>query len=611
MRLPVRLPILACALIAAPLTAADPVLGSSGASPNHVTAHAPTVVDSGITLVGTTVPTTIMVTIASGFTAGDALACETTGSPGATAFYDDPIGVLTLTGPTTLADWRALLRQVTFAATGLGSGARTLVFSIGGLVASANGHFYEFVPGQVDWATAKAGAAGRTYLGVAGYLATITSADENEFVRQTLNDVAWIGASDDVAEIDAATGTATFADQNAAEGHWHWVTGPEAGTNFSNGDTTPVPVAGQFADWNAGEPNNDAGSENFASMLIGAGTTGKWNDLSGGAGGTAGYVVEYGDLSAGDAVGLTASTVVNVSPDTLPVADSQTLSTPEDTDLVITLSAHDPDGDPLTFRVFPASGSGTLFQNDAGGRGAAITSGSTAVTDSAHRLIFAPAANASGTPAAIVNFLASDGTVADLGFVVIAIVAQNDAPVWLLGGAPFAGDDHRAATAGVAETFTTQTLAIVDVDAGSAVIQATLSIDHGSLTLTTAGLDFSFTADADGSPAGAGGGSATLCFRGTLAAVNTALATLSLTPEAGFSGAAHLLLAANDRGATGAGGARTGTALYRLDVAATPTPAGATGSHETWLRKATGCGAGSGFAAMILALGFLCLRRRW
>src|SRR5690606_29984147 len=71
-------------------------------------------------------------------------------------------------------------------------------------------HFYEFRSTLVNWAQARALAGTFVKNGMRGYLATITSAAENEFVRTRLKGDGWIGASD-----------------LAFEGQWRWVTGPE------------------------------------------------------------------------------------------------------------------------------------------------------------------------------------------------------------------------------------------------------------------------------------------------------------------------------------------------------------------------------------------------
>src|SRR5690606_10997436 len=74
---------------------------------------------------------------------------------------------------------------------------------------------------------------------------------------------------------------------------------PEAGTIFWNGGPNGSAPAGQYSNWNSGEPNN-LGDENYAHITApGVGVRGSWNDLSntGGASGDyqpKGYIVEYG-----------------------------------------------------------------------------------------------------------------------------------------------------------------------------------------------------------------------------------------------------------------------------------------------------------------------------
>ena len=141
-------------------------------------------------------------------------------------------------------------------------------------------NFYEFVSDLgITWNAAKAAAAGRTYYGRPGYLATFTSQEEADFAGKQASGAGWIGGSD-----------------AAAEGTWKWVTGPEAGTTFWNGG-----VGGSspnFAFWNSGEPNN-MGNEHYVHITAPqVGVAGSWNDLPN-AGGTGayqpkGYVVEYG-----------------------------------------------------------------------------------------------------------------------------------------------------------------------------------------------------------------------------------------------------------------------------------------------------------------------------
>jgi len=127
--------------------------------------------------------------------------------------------------------------------------------------AGANNHYYGFVTGAdigsaiPSYGAASASAAAFTHLGETGYVATITSQEEQDFIVANLNPggaFAWIGASD-----------------AAVEGQWQWIEGPEAGQLFP-------PSAAGFASWAPGEPNN-FGVEDYAiAFWDGAGN---WNDV--------------------------------------------------------------------------------------------------------------------------------------------------------------------------------------------------------------------------------------------------------------------------------------------------------------------------------------------
>ena len=108
---------------------------------------------------------------------------------------------------------------------------------------------YERIEGGYTWQEAKADAEDR-----GGHLATITSAEENDLIREISGGGSvWIGGSD--------------AEQ---EGQWQWVTGE----TFS------------FTNWAGGEPNN-SGGEHYLQFYSG----GEWNDLQPGSGMS--YILEF------------------------------------------------------------------------------------------------------------------------------------------------------------------------------------------------------------------------------------------------------------------------------------------------------------------------------
>lgn len=116
-------------------------------------------------------------------------------------------------------------------------------------------HYYTFVlgAGHLVWSAAAAAAAQ-----TGGYLATVTSQGEQNLLAGLKgSSYAWLGGSD-----------------AAAEGAWRWATGPEAGTQFWQGDEDGTSIGGAYENWNNIEPNN-LGGEDYLSML----PSGLWNDV--------------------------------------------------------------------------------------------------------------------------------------------------------------------------------------------------------------------------------------------------------------------------------------------------------------------------------------------
>ena len=271
------------------------------------------VVDNNLTLYSSGNITNARVTVSSGFRSGDVLSYTGSLPSGVTAGYNTSTGVLSFTGTATASQWQTLLRTVRFNSSSYVVGNRTVTFSVGNLVSGSNGHFYEFVTPAASWTTARSNAAARTYLGLQGYLATITDATENEFIKQTLSADGWIGASDDFNQVNAALGTSTYANQGQAEGKWYWVTGPERGmqlttANAANGSSYPPVFGSAYNNWNIGEPNNywdGSANEHFAEIYSTGTSPGRWNDNREYQ--SRGYVVEYGGLGTDPLLELSSS----------------------------------------------------------------------------------------------------------------------------------------------------------------------------------------------------------------------------------------------------------------------------------------------------------------
>jgi gliding motility-associated-like protein len=193
--------------------------------------------------------------------------------------YNATTGVLSLNGSADASVYQSVLRKVTYSNSSFSpsTSSRTVKLSLNSaLPFSGNGHYYEYISSTgITWGNAKTAAEGLRYFGLQGYLVTLTSLDESNFVISKLLGQGWLGASD-----------------NATEGTWKWVSGPENGTTLS------------YTNWNTGEPN-DAGGEDCAQFLA----TGKWNDLNSTTTLT-GYVVEYGGTASDPVLHISDNVVV-------------------------------------------------------------------------------------------------------------------------------------------------------------------------------------------------------------------------------------------------------------------------------------------------------------
>ncbi|WP_196238955.1 hypothetical protein, partial [Bradyrhizobium sp. BR2003] len=99
-------------------------------------------------------------------------------------------------------------------------------------------------------------------------------------------------------------------------------------------------------------------------------------------------------------------------------------------------------------------------------------------------------------------------------------------------------------------------LSVADIDAASGNVTATIASSHANLTFNTAGLA-SFTNNS----------SHTVTLTGTVAQVNTALATLTYNSDDGFTGSDTVTLNINDNGNTGTGGPLTsGAQTFHVGV---------------------------------------------
>jgi hypothetical protein len=120
---------------------------------------------------------------------------------------------------------------------------------------SGNGHFYDVVsvPGTISWEAANAAAIAK-----GGYLATITSQAENDFVFLLVNNATyWHDAS------GPWLGGYQFPATQQAAANWQWVTGE----------------AWSYTAWQTGQPNHSGGKAEDKLQFGFAPSVSTWNDI--------------------------------------------------------------------------------------------------------------------------------------------------------------------------------------------------------------------------------------------------------------------------------------------------------------------------------------------
>ena len=258
-------------------------------------------IDDQLTVSSTETIDGLKVSITNG-KSGDVLSVSSLPS-GITQSYNASTFVLTITGSMDGATAQTILRNVGFTSTSVDTTTRDIQFILGSALAHTNGHFYKAISGTRTWQQAYSHASTQTLFGMTGYLATITSSSENQFIQSKLSTDSWIGASDDADYIfSPGTSNRIYATDALAEGNWYWVTGPEAGTRLSSYEQ--FWASGEPNDWNYGNPGED-----YAQYYSGAAN---WNDLGDGNTQNA-YVVEFSPAS-GQTINLTASRSISFSP---------------------------------------------------------------------------------------------------------------------------------------------------------------------------------------------------------------------------------------------------------------------------------------------------------
>ncbi|MGC6413484.1 MAG: FG-GAP-like repeat-containing protein, partial [Bacteroidia bacterium] len=153
-----------------------------------------------------------------------------------------------------------------------------------------NGHFYLPKSESVSYSTAKSNAGNTTYLGQSGYLLTITSQFEQDFINDnTDSSNIWFAITD-----------------SATEGTWLIDDGPELGTKIYEGGNV---FGDAFVNWSSGEPNNASSLEDHAVTKWNGGT--QWNDIRESY--STKYIIEFGTWNSPTNSSFNSSLVEQIS----------------------------------------------------------------------------------------------------------------------------------------------------------------------------------------------------------------------------------------------------------------------------------------------------------
>ena len=217
-------------------------------------------------------------------------------------YFDDTQGALVLLGDASPAEYQAAMRSIIYVNNAplfslIDGNQREFTISLANAdyfsqdLKLDNGHFYEYVNAADTWAKAKAAAATKSYYSLQGYLATVTSENEKDFILSISDGTAqplWLGGSDE-----------------ARPDTWKWVTGPEDGTIFYKDGAV---VSGKYENWSTGQPD-DAGSVETSLQFFTS--NGTWNDRQNGY--ESGYIVEYGGMDGDPTINMTTTTTLNIN----------------------------------------------------------------------------------------------------------------------------------------------------------------------------------------------------------------------------------------------------------------------------------------------------------
>lgn len=517
-----------------------PIVTSSGGASTFTEGDGGTVIDSGLTLSDPDNATlaSATVSITGNFQSGDVLSFINDGSTmgNISATYDANTGAMTLTsaGATaTLAQWQAALRSVTYSnsSDAPSTASRTISFV-------AN-------DGQDD-STAVTKIVSVAAVNDAPQITAPASIGVTEDIPSAITGISF-------SDVDAGSANVTVT-LSIGSGTLSATSG---GAVTVGGTASALTLTGSIANINSFIAGSNLSFTTAANATADVTLTVNIND-----GGNTG---NGGAQSANETITLQV-TAVNDAP---TITAPGSIAITEDIPHALTgIAFNDVDAGSGNVTVTFSVPSGTLSATSGsgvfiGGTASALTlTGSLADINAfiaASGITFTTASNATANVTLSVTIndggnTGSGGAQTDTTNVTLTVTAVNDAPVNSVPTAQSVDQD----SALVFNSGNGNLISISDVDAGSNVVQVTLTATNGLLTLgNTAGLIFSV---------GSGSNDGTMTFAGSIADINNALNGLGFSPTGGYNGPAILQITTNDLGSSGSGGAQTDTDTVSITV---------------------------------------------
>lgn len=289
-------------------------------------------------------------------TTGETIDLSTATSPAGTSYIEDIDGrtkTLLFSNPVSAVELQAFLRDITFGAPASGSQRVTItadanttvgVSSTNQLTAyeheDGTTHYYAYDSTSLSWINAYNTAKAMYFMGMKGYLVTITSPDENQVLKNISDGEAWSGgarfvASDGSRYNDLGTMPSSgWVTDSASAAAYYWTCGPESGLVYfdslvSTGALNEDAFYSQFDQersdlltsypWAFGEPNDMGRGDGSGEWLMQVNFINEsepnrrlWNDLN--SGHDRGFFVEFSGYDVATAVTSQAGLTVRTDP---------------------------------------------------------------------------------------------------------------------------------------------------------------------------------------------------------------------------------------------------------------------------------------------------------